>query len=86
MEDYGRYNYEQENNQNMNGEARMNDQLVSRRKPEKKNKGKWTKRIGAVALSAVLFGGIAGGTFVVWFMRQEMGSSFLPLKTARRAR
>lgn len=64
MEDYGRYNYEEENNQNMNGEARMNYQPSPGRKPEKKNKGKWAKRIGAVALSAVLFGGIAGGTFV----------------------
>lgn len=64
MEDYGRYNYEQENNQNMKDETRMYYQPVSPKKPEKKNKGKWARKIGAVALSAVLFGGIAGGAFV----------------------
>lgn len=64
MEDYGRYNYEQENNQNMKDETGMYYQPVSPKKPEKKNKGKWARKIGAVALSAVLFGGIAGGAFV----------------------
>lgn len=64
MEDYGRYNYEQENNQNMKDETGMYYQPVSQKKPEKKNKGKWARKIGAVALSAVLFGGIAGGAFV----------------------
>ena len=38
MEDYGRYNYEQENNQNMNGEARMNDQLVREENRKRKIK------------------------------------------------
>lgn len=57
MEDYGRYDYCQDMNQ-----APVNVPQ-SPRKPEKKNKGKWAKKIGAIALSAVLFGGIAGGTF-----------------------
>ena len=57
MEDYGRYDYSQDMNQ-----APVNVPQ-SPRKPEKKNKGKWAKKIGAIALSAVLFGGIAGGTF-----------------------
>ena len=57
MEDYGRYDYSQDMNP-----APVNVPQ-SPRKPEKKNKGKWAKKIGAIALSAVLFGGIAGGTF-----------------------
>lgn len=55
MEEYGRYEFQQNQNQ-----------PVPSRDPKKNhdNLKKFARRAGAIALSAVLFGGIAGGTMV----------------------
>lgn len=60
MEEYGSYNWNQQGNEP------QNNTLMEPKKPHgknNKNAAKWAKKIGAVALSAVLFGGVAGGVF-----------------------
>lgn len=60
MEEYGSYNWNQQGNEPQNNTP------MEPKKPHgknNKNAAKWTKKIGAVALSAVLFGGVAGGVF-----------------------
>ncbi|NCB92802.1 MAG: trypsin-like serine protease [Clostridia bacterium] len=67
MEEYGNYNLNQnEGNQNEGTGAPRNFQPMPSPTPYRKprrNNSKWAKKIGAIALSAVLFGGIAGGAF-----------------------
>ena len=60
MEEYGSYNWNQQGNEPQN-----NTPMESKKPHGKNNKNaaKWAKKIGAVALSAVLFGGVAGGVF-----------------------
>ena len=60
MEEYGSYNWNQQGN-----ELQNNTPMESKKPHGNKNKNaaKWAKKIGAVALSAVLFGGVAGGVF-----------------------
>ena len=60
MEEYGSYNWNQQGNEPQN-----NTPMESKKPHGNKNKNaaKWAKKIGAVALSAVLFGGVAGGVF-----------------------
>lgn len=53
MEDYGRYQW------NENGLQPQNNNNHKK----KNNMKKFAKKVGAIALSAVLFGGIAGGVF-----------------------
>ncbi len=57
MEEYGRYEFDQSQNQY---------QPAPSKDPKKNHESlkKFAKRAGAIALSAVLFGGIAGGTMV----------------------
>lgn len=60
MEEYGSYNWNQQGNEPQNNAP------MEPKKPHgknNKNAAKWAKKIGAVALSAVLFGGVAGGVF-----------------------
>lgn len=60
MEEYGSYNWNQQGNESQNNTP------MEPKKPHgknNKNAAKWAKKIGAVALSAVLFGGVAGGVF-----------------------
>lgn len=60
MEEYGSYNW------NQHGNEPQNNTPMEPKKPHgknNKNAAKWAKKIGAVALSAVLFGGVAGGVF-----------------------
>lgn len=60
MEEYGSYNWNQQGNEPQNNTP------IEPKKPHgknNKNAAKWAKKIGAVALSAVLFGGVAGGVF-----------------------
>ena len=60
MEEYGSYNWNQQGNEPQNNTP------MEPKKPHgknNKNAAKWAKKIGAVALSAVLFGGLAGGVF-----------------------
>lgn len=62
MEDYGRYQW----NQNQDQEEPQNPpvyQPENKKKPNHTKKSAWAKKIGAIALSGVLFGGIAGGVF-----------------------
>ena len=56
MEEYGSYNWNQQGN---------NTPMEPKKQPGKRNGNgaRWAKKIGAVALSAVLFGGVAGGVF-----------------------
>lgn len=66
MEDYGRYEWN--NNENMNNpdgnhQSPLNFQQPPHRAPKKNSGARLVKRIGAIALSAVLFGGVAGGVF-----------------------
>jgi serine protease Do len=65
MEDYGRYEFNQnENSQNeMNQEPLDFQPAPAPHKRPKKDNSRLAKKIGAIALSAVLFGGIAGGAF-----------------------
>lgn len=60
MEEYGSYNWNQQGNEPQN-----NTPMEPKKPHGKNNKNatKWAKKIGAVALSAVLFGGVAGGVF-----------------------
>ena len=60
MEEYGSYNWNQQGNEPQN-----NTPIEPKKHPGKRNRNgaKWAKKIGAVALSAVLFGGVAGGVF-----------------------
>lgn len=60
MEEYGSYNWNQQGNEPQN-----NTPIEPKKHPGKRNGNgaKWAKKIGAVALSAVLFGGVAGGVF-----------------------
>ena len=57
MEEYGSYNWNQQGNEPQN-----NTPMEPKKQPGKRNRNgaKWAKKIGAVALSAVLFGGVAG--------------------------
>ena len=60
MEEYGSYNWNQQGNEPQNNTP------MEPKKPHgknNKNAAKWAKKIGAVALSAVLFGGVAGSVF-----------------------
>ena len=60
MEEYGSYNWNQQGNEPQNNTP------MEPKKPHgknNKNAAKYAKKIGAVALSAVLFGGVAGGVF-----------------------
>ena len=60
MEEYGSYNWNQQGNEPQNNTP------MEPKKPHgknNKNAAKWAKKIGAVALSAVLFGGVAGDVF-----------------------
>lgn len=58
MEEYGSYNWNQQGNEPQN-----NTPMEPKKQPGKRNRNgaKWAKKIGAVALSAVLFGGVARG-------------------------
>ena len=58
MEEYGSYNWNQQGNEPQN-----NTPMEPKKPHGNKNAAKWAKKIGAVALSAVLFGGVAGGVF-----------------------
>ena len=60
MEEYGSYNWNQQGNEPQN-----NTPMEPKKQPRKRNGNgaRWAKKIGAVALSAVLFGGVAGGVF-----------------------
>lgn len=60
MEGYGSYNWNQQGNEPQN-----NTPMEPKKQPGKRNgnRARWAKKIGAVALSAVLFGGVAGGVF-----------------------
>lgn len=60
MEEYGSYNWNQQGNEPQN-----NTPMEPKKQPGKRsgNGARWAKKIGAVALSAVLFGGVAGGVF-----------------------
>lgn len=60
MEEYGSYNWNQQGNEPQN-----NTPMEPKKQPGKRNgnRARWAKKIGAVALSAVLFGGVAGGVF-----------------------
>lgn len=61
MEDYGRYQWNQ--NEDQENQNQSGYQPVPRKSRENTKNRKIAKKIGAVALSAVLFGGIAGGVF-----------------------
>ncbi|MBS6194341.1 MAG: trypsin-like peptidase domain-containing protein [Clostridiales bacterium] len=74
MEDYGRYewnnNGEQSNAEGQGTDGGWNQNQpfqefppVNRKKPKNRKKAGWAKKVGAIALSAVLFGGVAGGVF-----------------------
>ena len=60
MEEYGSYNWNQQGNEPQN-----NTPMEPKKQPGKRNGNgaRWAKKIGAVVLSAVLFGGVAGGVF-----------------------
>lgn len=60
MEEYGSYNWNQQGNEPQN-----NTPMEPKKQPGKRNGNgaRWAKKIGAVALSAVLFGGVVGGVF-----------------------
>ena len=60
MEEYGSYNWNQQGNEPQNNTPMEPKKLHGK---NNKNAAKWAKKIGAVALSAVLFGGVAGGVF-----------------------
>ena len=60
MEEYGRYEF----NQNQNQYQPVQPEAPKDPKKNHDNLKKFAKRAGAIALSAVLFGGIAGGTMV----------------------
>lgn len=80
MEDYGRYEWNQ-NSENQEKDERQNQQQMffkqpSNKNPKKHNARKMAKKIGAIALSAVLFGSIAGGVFT--------GVTYLTGATGRR--
>lgn len=61
MSEYGNYDW---NQQNENQEPLQVPEQSPKMKPKKKgNKSSMARRLGAVALSAVLFGGVAGGVF-----------------------
>ena len=60
MEEYGRYEF----NQNQNQYQPVQPEDPKDPKKNHDNLKKFAKRAGAIALSAVLFGGIAGGTMV----------------------
>lgn len=60
MEEYGSYNWNQQGNEPQNNTPMEPKKTHGR---NNKNAAKWAKKIGAVALSAVLFGGVAGGVF-----------------------
>ena len=64
MMDY-RNNYNRNDTENKNENMMPEQNSFSGKKPSSKNKkaAKLAKKIGAIALSAVLFGGVAGGTF-----------------------
>ena len=64
MMDY-RNNYNNENETNNENMMAAEQNSFNGKKPSSKNKkaAKLAKKIGAIALSAVLFGGVAGGTF-----------------------
>ena len=64
MMDY-RNNYNNENETNNENMMAAKQNSFNGKKPSSKNKkaAKLAKKIGAIALSAVLFGGVAGGTF-----------------------
>ena len=64
MMDY-RNNYNNENETNNENMMAAEQTSFNGKKPSSKNKkaAKLAKKIGAIALSAVLFGGVAGGTF-----------------------
>ena len=64
MMDY-RNNYNNENETNNENMMAAEQNSFNGKKPSFKNKkaAKLAKKIGAIALSAVLFGGVAGGTF-----------------------
>ena len=64
MMDY-RNNYNNENETNNENMMAAEQNSFNGKKPSCKNKNaaKLAKKIGAIALSAVLFGGVAGGTF-----------------------
>ena len=64
MMDY-RNNYNKNDTENKNEDMMPEQNSFSGKKPSSKNKkaAKLAKKIGAIALSAVLFGGVAGGTF-----------------------
>lgn len=64
MMDY-RNNYNNENETNNENMMAAEQNSFNEKKPSSKNKkaAKLAKKIGAIALSAVLFGGVAGGTF-----------------------
>lgn len=59
MEEYGKYQW----NQQENGYQDHQLPQEPKKQPKKKNQAKWVKKVGAIALSAVLFGGVAGGVF-----------------------
>ena len=61
MEEYGSYKLESSREMN----RRIIQPMEPKKQPGKRNGNgaKWAKKIGAVALSAVLFGGVAGGVF-----------------------
>ena len=63
MMDY-RNNYNNENETNNENMMAAEQNSFNGKKPSSKNKkaAKLAKKIGAIALSAVLFGGVAGGT------------------------
>ena len=60
-----RNNYNNENETNNENMMAAEQNSFNGKKPSSKNKkaAKLAKKIGAIALSAVLFGGVAGGTF-----------------------
>ena len=61
MEEYGRYEF----NQNQNQYQPVQPEAPKDPKKNHDNLKKFAKRAGAIALSAVLFGGIAGGCSAV---------------------
>lgn len=74
MMDY-RNNYNNENETNNENMMAAEQNSFNGKKPSSKNKkaAKLAKKIGAIALSAVLFGGVAGGTFQAEFTREKVG-------------
>ena len=73
MMDY-RNNYNNENETNNENMMAAEQNSFNGKKPSSKNKkaAKLAKKIGAIALSAVLFGGVAGGTFTLPEARQPL--------------